>query len=68
VVIDLLAAQGNAAPYTWTLVAFTLFSLTAIPLFFLAGRRLHADRERLFARIAGASLKGPPAMDGRTFP
>ncbi len=54
VVIDLLAAAGNESPYTWTLLLFTLFSLTAIPLFFLAGRRFRADRERLFAEVAAA--------------
>jgi MFS transporter, Spinster family, sphingosine-1-phosphate transporter len=47
--IDLLAAMGNPAPYTWTLVGFTVASLSAIPLFFLAGRRYHGDRQRLFA-------------------
>jgi MFS family permease len=47
--IDLLAAAGNPAPYTWTLLVFTLASLSAIPLFFVAGRRYYADRERLLA-------------------
>lgn len=48
IVIDLLAARGVAEPYTWTLLTFTLLSLLAIPLFFFAGRRFQADRERIF--------------------
>jgi MFS transporter, Spinster family, sphingosine-1-phosphate transporter len=48
--IDLLAAAGSPQPYTWTLLLFTLASLTAIPLFYVAGRRYHGDRERLLAR------------------
>ncbi len=52
IVIDLLAARGVAEPYTWTLLIFTLFSLLAIPLFFVAGRRYRADRERIFGSFA----------------
>ncbi len=47
--IDLMLEAGVAQPYTLTLVVFTLISLLAMPLFFLAGRRFSADRERLFA-------------------
>ncbi|MBL6716270.1 MAG: MFS transporter [Pseudomonadales bacterium] len=47
--IDWMLEAGVAQPYTWTLVVFTLISLLAMPLFFLAGRRFSADRERLFA-------------------
>jgi len=47
--IDYLIASGVAQPYTWTLLAFTLVSAGAIPLFYLAGRRFAADRERLYA-------------------
>lgn len=47
--IDWMLDAGVAQPYTWTLVVFTLISLLAIPLFFLAGRRFTADRNRLFA-------------------
>lgn len=50
IAIDAFAAAGFEQPYTWTLVVFTAFSLLAIPLFYLAGRRFHEDRERLFAR------------------
>jgi MFS family permease len=51
VAIDAMAARGVAQPYTWTLVAFTLLASLAIPLFFFAGRRFAADRERLLARL-----------------
>jgi MFS family permease len=47
VVIDVLQARGVAEPYTWTLLAFTLLSLLAVPLFWLAGRRFADDRARL---------------------
>ena len=49
--IDVLIAQGVTEPYTWTLFAFTLFSLTAVPLFYFAGRRYQSDRGRLFAAV-----------------
>jgi MFS family permease len=51
VAIDAMAARGVAEPYTWTLLVFTLLASLAIPLFFLAGRRFVADRERLSARV-----------------
>jgi MFS family permease len=54
-VIDLLAGAGSEAPYTWTLLLFTLFSLLSVPLFYLAGRRYHGDRKRLFERVAAAA-------------
>jgi hypothetical protein len=46
--IDYLAAQSVAEPYTWTLVAFTVLSMLCIPCFYLAGRRFQMDRERLY--------------------
>lgn len=49
VCIDLMQQAGVAQPYTWTLVTFTLLSCTAIPLFWFAGRRFQADRDRLYA-------------------
>ncbi len=55
ILIDALIAAGAAQPYTWTLLAFTLISGLAIPFFFVAGRRFRADRERLFAEVAGAT-------------
>jgi len=51
VAIDAMAARGVAEPYTWTLLVFTLLASLAIPLFFLAGRRFVADRERLIAQV-----------------
>jgi MFS family permease len=51
VAIDAMAARGVAEPYTWALLMFTLLACLAIPLFFLAGRRFAADRERLFAQL-----------------
>ena len=47
--IDWMLEAGVDQPYTWTLVVFTVISLLAMPLFFLAGRRFTADRDRLFA-------------------
>jgi MFS family permease len=45
--VDRLIAAGVAEPYTKTLLGFTIFSLLAIPLFYLAGRHFERDRERL---------------------
>ncbi len=50
--IDYLIAIDVAEPYTWTLVVFTALSATSIPLFYLAGRRFKADRDRLYAVAA----------------
>ena len=47
IMIDMLAARGVAAPYTVTLVAFTLISTLALPLNFIAGRLYHRDMARL---------------------
>ncbi|NJN51712.1 MAG: MFS transporter [Gammaproteobacteria bacterium] len=48
--IDYLLSIGVAEPYTWTLVVFTVLSAFSIPLFYLAGRRFSADRDRLYAK------------------
>lgn len=53
--IDMMKGAGYEEPYTWTLVVFTLISLLAIPLFFLAGRRFEGDRARLEALEAARS-------------
>jgi MFS family permease len=50
-VIDYMMAEGISEPYTKTLLAFTVLSATAIPLFYLAGNRFHRDRDRLFAEM-----------------
>ena len=55
VYIDWLIAEGNTQPYTTTLLWFTVISFSAIPLFFLAGRRYEQDRERLFASMPGSA-------------
>jgi MFS family permease len=47
ILIDYLIRRGVEQPYTWTLLGFTFLSMTAIPLFYLAGRRLAQDRVRL---------------------
>ena len=47
--IDALIARGDPEPYTKTLLVFTTLSASAIPLFWFAGRRYFADRERLAA-------------------
>jgi MFS transporter, Spinster family, sphingosine-1-phosphate transporter len=49
--VDVMIARGVAEPYTLTLLVFTLISLLAIPLFYLAGRRFSADKVRLEALI-----------------
>ena len=54
IVIDALMASEVAAPYTKTLLVFTLISLAAAPLYYIAGRRYQGDRERLFALTAPA--------------
>ena len=45
--IDYLIDINSPEPYTQTLLWFTVISLTAIPLFFFAGRRFEADKARL---------------------
>jgi MFS family permease len=50
--IDWLISLNVEEPYTWTLIAFTVISLLAIPLFYIAGRRFSRDREQMFARMA----------------
>ena len=47
VYIDHLMAAGVSEPYTKTLLWFTVISMTAIPLFFAAGRRFERDKARL---------------------
>lgn len=50
---DRLTASGHATPYGTTLLVFTVISLAATPLFFLAGRRFEKDRDRLYAELGG---------------
>ena len=52
IVVDWMIAEGIAEPYTMTLLAFTVLSLLAIPLFYFAGRRFERDREALYASMA----------------
>jgi predicted MFS family arabinose efflux permease len=52
VYIDWLIAGGAEQPYTIALLWFTVISLSAIPLFFFAGRRYEADRRRLFEAVS----------------
>jgi len=47
VYIDHLMATGVSEPYTKALLWFTVISMTAIPLFFAAGRRFERDKARL---------------------
>ncbi|MEK9893013.1 MAG: MFS transporter, partial [Pseudomonadales bacterium] len=47
VYIDHLMAAGVSEPYTKALLWFTVISMTAIPLFFAAGRRFERDKARL---------------------
>jgi MFS family permease len=50
--IDRLTANGVEQPYSVTLLAFTLLSLSSTPLFWLAGRRFRRDRDRFEAAAA----------------
>ena len=56
IAVDVLGRRGVEQPYTWTLLAFTVLASLSIPLFFLAGRRFHADRARLFANMNPGGL------------
>lgn len=55
--IDYLIDIKSPEPYTHTLLWFTVISLTAIPLFYFAGRRYEADKARLNP-LAQTNLKG----------
>ena len=61
IVIDRLIAAAVAEPYTKTLLIFTLISLTAAPLYYVAGRRYQGDRRRLFALTAASGKAGGQA-------
>jgi len=50
--IDALVERGVAEPYTKTLLVFTTLSATAIPCFWVAGRRFARDRERLYRAVS----------------
>jgi hypothetical protein len=47
-----MIARGVHEPYTKTLLAFTALSATALPLFWLAGKRFVSDRDRLYGALA----------------
>jgi MFS family permease len=47
--IDVMAANGTAEPYTVVLVAFSLLSALAIPFFYLSGKHFQRDKARLTA-------------------
>ncbi len=51
--IDALIEAGISEPYTKTLLVFTTLSATAIPCFWVAGRRYKADKERLYRAAEG---------------
>jgi MFS family permease len=53
--VDWLIAEGSDQPYTSALLWFTVISFSAIPLFYLAGRRYDRDREKLFRTMAADS-------------
>jgi MFS family permease len=56
--IDALMAAGVAEPYTKTLLVFTVLSSTAIPCFWVAGRRFGRDRDRLYRVVADDAADG----------
>jgi len=47
--IDVMAENGTAQPYTVVLVVFSLLSALAIPLFYLSGKHFQRDKARLSA-------------------
>jgi MFS transporter, Spinster family, sphingosine-1-phosphate transporter len=49
IMADMLRANGSTAPYSETLLAFTVLSALALPAFFLAGRLFKRDKERMAA-------------------
>jgi len=49
--IDAMIARDVEEPYTITLLVFSVLSATAIPLFYLAAKRFHHDRDRLYAAM-----------------
>ena len=51
IMADKLREAGSATPYGTTLLTFTIISMFATPLFFLAGRRFEQDRERLYREL-----------------
>ena len=54
IAIDIMRQSGVADPYTWALFGFTLFSTSAIPLFFFAGKRYARDKEALHQSLKEA--------------
>ena len=55
IMIDRLADSGYATPYTLTLFVFTLISMLALPLNFMAGKLYHRDLARLQQRSLAES-------------
>ena len=55
IMIDALANNGYESPYTVTLFAFTLVSMLALPLNFMAGKLYHRDLARLQQRSLAES-------------
>lgn len=52
VMIDYLMSIGVEGAYSMTLLTFTVLSTSSIPLFYLAGKRFHQDRDRLYESLA----------------
>lgn len=52
ITVDVLAGAGVTEPYSATLLGFTLLSLLAVPLFYMAGRRYARDRTALYERLS----------------
>jgi MFS family permease len=55
IMIDALANSGTENPYTVTLLIFTLISMLALPLNFMAGKLYHRDLTRLHERSLAQS-------------
>ncbi len=45
--IDMLIAAGHPQPYTLALIIFTLIAALSIPLFYIAGKRFHKDKDAM---------------------
>ena len=55
--IDGMIAMQISEPFTKTLLILSAMSATSIPLFYLAAKRVHRDKARLFAAVEAGAFK-----------
>ena len=55
--IDGMIAMQISEPFTKTLLILSAMSATSIPLFYLAAKRVHRDKARLFAAVEAGVFK-----------